>query len=185
MTSLETSLEKRLARIQERSDTSLDEAFRILGASDLEGRDGLRDLLEERTGMDRDDAETLVHVFRQRGEDAPRTLEGELDRIYSGERRELRRIHDIILERLERLGDFEVSAKKAYVSLRRQRRFATVGPVRKTHVEVGLDAEALEPGERLRRDGLGGSRYSVRISDPEEVDDELLEWVRIAFESAG
>lgn len=185
MSSVETSLEARLARIQERSDTSLDEAFRILEGSDLEEHDGLRDLLEERTGMGRDDAETLVHVFRQRGEDAQRTLEGEPDRIYSGKRRALRRIHDVILERLDRLGEFDVSAKQAYVSLRREKRFATVGPVRETYVEVGLDAEGLEPGGRLRRDGLGGSRHSVRISDPEEVDDELLEWVRSAFESAG
>lgn len=185
MSRVETSLEARLAGIQERSGTSLDEAFRILEESSLEEHDALQSLLEDETGMDHRDADILVHVFRQRGEDAPRTLEGELDRIYSGERRELRSIHDVILEKLEQLGDFDVSAKQTYVSLRREKRFATVGPVRETHVEVGLDVEGLAAGDRLRRDGLGGSRYSVRISDPEEVDDELLEWMRRAFESAG
>lgn len=72
------------------------------------------------------------------------------------------------------------------MSLRKKRQFATVGPATRTQVEIGLNAEDLEAGDRLQQEKPGRMcRYKVRISDPEEVDDELIGWMRHAFEGAG
>ena len=182
---VEKSLESQLANIQARAGKSLDELFGLLEGSGLEKHGQLRDFLKEEVGLGHGDANTLVHTFRQRGADAPKTLEGELDRIYSGDRATLRRIHDAIMDRVEELGDFEASAKKAYVSLRRSKQFATVGPATKTQVEIGLVGD-LDAGGRLQEEKPGRMcRYKVRISDPDEVDEELLGWIRTSFESAG
>ncbi|MDX1495603.1 MAG: DUF5655 domain-containing protein [Longimicrobiales bacterium] len=182
---VEKSLESQLANIQERTGRSMDELFAILEESGLEKHGQLRDLLKRELGMGHGDANTVVHTFRQQGDDAPRTVEGELDRIYSGDRAVLRAIHDRIMERIQDFGPFDVSAKKAYVSLRRKKQFATVGPATKTQVEIGLIGE-LEPGGRLQEQKPGRmTTYKVRVSNPDEVDDELIDWMRHAFESAG
>lgn len=182
---VEKTLETQLANIQERTGKPLDELFRILEESGLEKHGRLRDHLKKELGMGHGDANTVVHVYRQRGDDAPRTVEGELARIYSG-KESLRPIHDAIMERVESLGDFEVSAKKSYVSLRRKKQFAMVGPATRSQVEIGLDFEHADPPERLRPEKDGRMcRYKVRISDVEEVDDELVGWMRDAYESAG
>ncbi|MDX1647816.1 MAG: DUF5655 domain-containing protein [Longimicrobiales bacterium] len=179
-------MESKLARIQERAGKTLDELLQMLKESGRDQHGDLRGLLEEELGMASDDAETVVHVYRQRGEDAPRTLEGDLARIYSGERKKLRPIHDAIMSRLGDFGDFEISPKDSYVSLRRARPFATVGPATEALVEVGLDFEHADPPERLRREQPNeGAPFTIRISDAEEVDDELIEWMRQAYEHAG
>lgn len=181
---VEKALETQLANIQERTEKTLDELFGILETSGLETHDQLRDHLQEESGMGHGDADTVVHVYRQRGDDAPRTVEGELARIYSGNEH-LRPIHDAIMERLEDFDDFEVSAKKSYVSLRRRKQFAMVGPATRSQVEIGLDFDHADPPERLRPEKAGGMcRYKVRISDVDEVDEELIGWMRDAYESA-
>ena len=182
---VEKSLETQLANLQERAGKSLDELFAVLEETGLEKHGELRDHLKETLGMGHGDADTLVHVYRQRGDDAPRTVEGELARIYSGKEK-LREIHDRIMERLEDLGDFEISAKKSYMSLRRRKQFAKVGPATRSEVEVGLDFEHTDPPERLEAEKPGSMcRWRIRISDPDEVDDELIGWIRQAYEEAG
>lgn len=184
---VEGSLESKLANIQSRTSKTIDELFSILEESGLEEQGELLDLLGDEVGMDPEDASTVVHAYRQRGGDAPRTIEGDLDRIYSGDREQLRAIHDAIMARVRDFGDFEVSPREAFLDLRRETRFATVGPGGTTHVEVGLNLDHADPPERLRREEQADRqiRYTVRISDPEEVDDELIEWMRHAFERAG
>lgn len=182
---VEKALETQLANIQERTGKPLDELFRILADSDLEKHGQLRDLLKEELGMGHGDANTVVHVYRQRGDDAPKTVEGELSRIYSG-KEDLRPIHDAIMEHVDAFGDFEVSAKKSYVSLRRKKQFAMVGPATRSQVEIGLTFDHADPPERLRPEKPGRMcRYKVRISDVDEVDDELIGWMRDAYEEAG
>ncbi len=183
---MEKSLEARLASVQSRTGKSLDELFEILDASGLEDSTELRSRLQKEAAMEQKDADTVVHVYLEQGEGAPTTLEGQLDRIYSGARAELRPIHDAIMKELETFGDFEVSAKAAYVSLMRNGQFATVGPVADAAVEVGLRSPDLEATDRLREESPDGTpRYAVRISEPGEVDEELLRWMRTAFENAG
>jgi hypothetical protein len=83
-------------------------------------------------------------------------------------------------------GDFEIAPKKTYLSLRRKKQFAMVGPATKTQVEVGLNARDLPAGGRLVAQKPGGMcQYKVRLSSPDEVDDELVGWVRSAYDAAG
>jgi hypothetical protein len=91
-----------------------------------------------------------------------------------------------VMSAIDAFGAFEIAPKKTYLSLRRKKQFAMVGPATKTQIEIGLNAKDLEGGDRLKVQKPGGMcQYRVRLSSPDEVDDELVGWIRAAYEAAG
>lgn len=100
----------------------------------------------------------------------------------------LRPIYERILEHVQQFGDdVEVAPKKAAVSLRRKRQFALVQPSTKTRVDLGLKFNNKTVGERLGNSGPFGTMctHRVKLSAEEEVDEEVLAWLREAYEQAG
>lgn len=132
-------------------------------------------------------ANLLVHDFRDRkGGGAAGGGEGDLvDAQYSGRKADLRPIHEAVVAAATALGgDVEVSPKKTYVSLRRKKQFAQVGPATNTQVEVGFNFKGHATTDRLIP-ASGMCTHRVRLSDVGEVDDELRGWLREAYEGAG
>ena len=83
-------------------------------------------------------------------------------------------------------GPFEVAPKKGYVSLRRKKQFAMIGPATQKRVDVGLNVRDLPASARLKAMPPGGMcQYTVSLTDPGEVDAEVVGWVRRAYDSAG
>lgn len=182
---MDQALRTQLENLQKRSGKSLDELYSLLAASGLEKHGQLRDLLKTDLGMGHGDANTVVTLFRKRNESTPGTTDV-LSGIYTGPKADLRPIHDAVLAAIQGFGDFEIAPKKAYVSLRRKKQFAMVGPATKTQVEVGLNMKGIDGTDRLKEQKPGGMcQFKVRLSDVSEVDSELIGWLRTAFESAG
>ena len=76
--------------------------------------------------------------------------------------------------------------KKGYLSWRRKRQFAMVGPASRGRLEVGLNMKNVDSTERLQAQPPGGMcQYKVYLTSPMEVDDELMVWIRQAYERAG
>ncbi len=109
-----------------------------------------------------------------------------LEAIYAGGKAALRPLQDRVMSSIAGLGDFEVSPKKTYLSLRRKKQFAMVGPGSKGRLEVGLNMKGVEAAGRLEALPPGGMcQYRVFLSAEEEVDEELLGWVEAAYQAAG
>jgi hypothetical protein len=78
-------------------------------------------------------------------------------------------------------GEFETLPKKGYVSLRRKKQFAMIGPASATRVDVGLNMKGMPATERLLADKPGGMcQYKVKVGAPAEVDAELIGWIKLA-----
>jgi hypothetical protein len=148
-------------------------------------------MIKRDLGLGHGDANTLAHfVLESDGGGAARAKGASTDEmlgeIYSGAKAELRPIHDKLMAAIESFGPFELAPKKGYVSLRRKKQFAMIGPGTRSRVEVGLNVKGLEPSPRLVSMPAGGMcQYKVFVSHAMEVDDELLDWIRQAFDSAG
>lgn len=178
------ALQTQLANIQKKTGKTLAELSALLTASGLIKHGELRDYCKTSLSLGHGDANTLVTVLRQAAEPPP---EGDpLDAIYSGPKAALRPIHEKFMAAITDWGPFEISPKKANVSLRRKKQFALIGPATNTRVEVGLNMPALEAGPRLEALPPGGMcPYRVKLTKPDEIDEELIAWVRRAFDSAG
>ena len=87
---------------------------------------------------------------------------------------------------IQDFGPFEIAPKKSYVSLRRKKQFATIGPPAKTRIEVGLNMKGVAATSRLNALPPGGMcQYKVNVTSSEEVDKELIAWIKQAYDSAG
>ncbi len=83
-------------------------------------------------------------------------------------------------------GPFEEAPKKSYVSLRRKKQFAMVGPATKDSVEIGLNAKDLPSHARLKMQAPGGMcQATTRITSAAEVDASLKGWLKQAYDAAG
>ncbi len=189
MTDLDQAIATQLANIETRSGKSLADLDAFLKASGLTKHGELRDLLKRELGLGHGDANTLVHVLLKSHGAAQaegKSADEVLDAIYTGAKAALRPVHDAIMAVITPFGDFEVAPKKGYVSLRRKKQFAMVGPATNTRVEVGLNGKALQGSERLVTVPPGGMcNFKVRVGAVDEVDSELTGWLRQSYDAAG
>ena len=109
-----------------------------------------------------------------------------LDAIYAGAKAGLRPLHEAVIAAISAFGPFEQAPKKAYVSLRRKKQFATLGPATKESVEIGLNAKDLPPHSRLKVQPAGSMcQATTRITGTAEVDALLKDWLKRAYTAAG
>ncbi len=183
------ALATQLANIEKRTGKSLAQLTKIVKQSGLSKHGEMVAMLKSTLGMGHGDANTLVHVVRKADEPGAGSKELSadqvLDGLYTGPKEALRPIHDKLLKALHKLGEFEEAPKKTYVSYRRKKQFAMIGPATKTQVEVGLNMKGVEPTDRLQALPPGKMcNYKVRISDPKEVNAELMAWIKTAYKAA-
>jgi hypothetical protein len=113
-------------------------------------------------------------------------MDAVLDEIYTGPKAAQRPIHEKLMKEIVKFGEFEIVPKKGYVSLRRKKQFAMLGPKTNTLFEVGLNVKDLKKNARLLEQPKGSMcNYIVQLKDAGEVDAQLIAWVKSAFESAG
>jgi hypothetical protein len=191
MSSLDKAIQSQLSNIEARSGRSLADLAALIRSSGLEKHGEIRDMLKRDLGMGHGDANTLVHhVLKSDGASAAAeqglSTGDVLDAIYEGPKAALRPIHDRLMESIKTFGEFEIAPKKGYVSLRRRRQFAMIGPGTKSRVDVGLNMTGVAPTDRLiALPPKGMCQYQVRVTSADEVNDELIAWVRQAWDQSG
>ena len=189
MVDMDAAVQTQLENIQKKTGKSLDQLYSWLHSTGLEKHGQLRDAAKSDLGLGHGDANTLVTLFRRStgAAKAPAaTADAAVDGLYVGVKASLRPVHDRVMAAIDEFGPFEIAPKKAYLSLRRKKQFAMVGPATTTQVEIGLNVKGLAGGSRLKEQKPGGMcQYKVRIGSPEEVDGELADWIRAAYDAAG
>ena len=185
---MDKALRTQLANIEKRTGKSLDELARLIKGSGETKHGAIRDWLKKELGMGHGDANTLVHVTLQSApgvSDTTESSEAAAARIYTGAKAALRPIHDAVMTAVAAFGSFEVAPKKTYVSLRRSKQFAMIGPGTNTRVDVGLNMKGVQGSGRLEALPPGGMcQYRVKLTAPGEVDAELMAWIRHAYDGA-
>ncbi len=96
-------------------------------------------------------------------------------------------IYEKLLVVVEKLGDdVKVTPKKTSVSIIRKKQFALIKPATKTRIDLGLKVKDKPTTDRLENSGPFGTMctHRVQLSDVDQVDDELLGWLKEAYEKA-
>ena len=188
MTSLEKAVQTQLVNIQKKTGMTLTELSALAKKSGLTKHGELREMFKEKLGLGHGDANALVHAIFE--SDGTRAAQGKsedtvLDEIYSGTKAGFRPIHEALMKHIDRFGEFEIVPKKGYVSLRRQKQFAMIGPKTNTRFEVGINARDFKKNSRLAEQPKGSMcNYLVSLTDVQQVDAELVAWLKSAYEGA-
>jgi hypothetical protein len=191
MSAVDKALQTQLTNIQTRTGKSLDELRAVQQQSGLTKHSEIRAMFQRDLGLGYGDANMLAQVLRDtaaRGSDAAQaeTPDDAVNALYAGTKADLRPIHDRLMAEIAQLGAFEIAPKKGYLSLRRKKQFAMIGPATNTRVEVGLNMKGVDATARLAEMPSGGMcNYKVKVTDVAEVDVELIAWITHAYESAG
>jgi len=119
----------------------------------------------------------------------PDYLRASADELIEGQyadRPGLRPIYEALLSALPTIGEVEIQARKTYVALITPRRtFAAVMPSTRTRVDLGLRLTQSKPPtarlERARNFAQSSVTHVVRLTSVDDVDEELVEWLRQAY----
>ena len=183
MAPLEDATRSQIANIERSTGRSLAEWVAVVRASGLQKHGEMVSMLKADHGLEHGNA-NLIALRARADEDEPADDEALIASHYAGDRAALRPMYDAVIAEVRRFGsDVELSPKKAYVSLRRRRQFAQVGPAGRDRLEVGLNLDLPLGGRVEKASGMAPRR--VRITSPGELDEELIGWLRSAYQEAG
>ena len=189
MSTLDKAVQTQLDNIEKKTGMSLKELSSFVKKSGLSKHGEIREMLMTKLGLSHGDANSLVHAIFE--SDGTRAAEGKsadavLDEIYSGAKSAFRPVHEALMKNIVKFGEFEIVPKKGYVSLRRKKQFAMIGPKTNTRFEVGINAKDFKKNARLLEQPKGSMcNYTIHLSGTKDVDAELIAWLKSAFEGAG
>ena len=176
-----------IRNLEEKTGKSLDQWIHIVNESKISKHKEIVSFLKSEFGLTYGYANLIAHKARESTGEAPKEGEDLVEAQYSGDKGSLRPIYETIILEVSEFGDDqEIVPKKAYVSLRRNKQFAIIQPSTKTRVDISMNLKGTDPQGRLEASGSFNAMVShrVRITQVEEVDDELFQWLRNAFEVA-
>ena len=114
--------------------------------------------------------------------------EDKLGKLFTGKKAHWQPACAALLERVKELGDDVVIApNETYINLLRGKKKVAILQISSLErIDIGVKLKSLEPTDRLELSGSWNAMvtHRVRISDPSELDAQLLEWLGVAYAAA-
>lgn len=96
-------------------------------------------------------------------------------------------VYEALISFVKSLGnDITITPKKGSVSIIRKRQFVLIKPATKSRIDLGFKLKDKPITERLENSGPFGSMctHRVKISAVKEIDQELKDWIKEAYEKS-
>lgn len=186
MSSVDEATQTQIRNIESQTGQSLDAMIAAGLATGLTKHKELQAFFSETYGLTYGNANVLAIFARDRLKGAAGEEENFVDAQYEGKKAPLRPLYDALIDAITGFGDdVEIAPKRTYVSLRRKKQFALVQPGA-GRVDVGINMKDVEPAGRLEKSGSFNAMctHRVRVGSLDDVNDELLGWLRHAYEQA-
>lgn len=180
-------LQEVVAKMEKEKGFTLDQWVKMVRDAKLTKHGEILDFFKKKHGIAHGYASALIHAVR----DVLEGVESEDDLIeaqYTGEKAALKPIYEKVIKTVTGFGDdVTVTPMKAYVSLRWKKQFAIVQSSTKMRMDIGLQLKGKSPTERLEAGAKWNDMFThrVKVTSKDEVDAELVAWLREAYENAG
>jgi hypothetical protein len=190
MAEIDKAIATQISNIETKTGRSLAQLRAAIAKCGKAKHGEIRSWLMAQYGLGHGDANTLTHVaLASDGASAAKAAGASTDdvlrEIYSGRKEHLRPIHDRLMKAIAGFGEFEIAPKKGYVSLRRKKQFAMLGPKTNDRFELGLNIKGEVKDARVKALPPGGMcQFVVPLTSADEVDAKLIALVRKAFDGA-
>ena len=186
MADVQKALATQAQNIEIRTGKTMQQLIAYVAGSGLDKHGEIVSLLKSSLGLGHGDANAVAHLAKAAKKSPDHFAADPLDTLYVGPKVTLRPIHDALLVHLSRFGAFEASPKQKYVSYRRKKQFAMIGPATNTRVDVGLNIKELPSSSRLETLPAGQMcNIRVKVTEAAQVNSELIAWIKEAYDAAG
>jgi len=179
---MDAATQSMIDNLKKNTGRSLEAWFTVLEAAGLEKHTELMNVLKRDYGVTHGFANGIVLQYRNRGtaQDDSSLVDGQ----YAGPKADLRPLYDSLVASVSQFGDdVEIAPKKTSVSLRRSKQFALIEAASAKRLQLGINLKGTPPTDRLLEAG-GMCTHKVSVSSAAEIDDELIGWLRDAYERA-
>jgi predicted transport protein len=179
---MDKALQTMINNMPEKTGKSLEEWKVLLAEKAFQKHMEAVKFLKSEHGVSHGFANTIVSLSKN----APMQDDDLLKQQYQG-KEQLFPIYEELLKRIKEFGrDIQVSPKKTSVSLIRKKQFALIKPATKTRIDLGLKIVDKPVGGRLENSGPFGTMctHRVRLESLENIDEEVLGWLREAYDAS-
>jgi predicted transport protein len=179
----EEQIKDMVANMEKTTGKGMAEWKSIIDASGLKKHGEIVKFLKETHGIGHGYANMITHEAQQSHSAALVAQDVDLQaEWFAGDKAAIKPLYDKTMEIIRAFGkDIEESPKKAYMSLRRNRQFACVGPFTKTRMDLQIHLKGHPETDRLKAVKGGMTSHVVKISSLLEIDDEVIAWLKEAY----
>ncbi len=98
----------------------------------------------------------------------------------------LKAYYDKLIAEIQQFdGEFNIDPKKTYVSLKRKKQFVVLNPASKTRFEIGFNLKGVEPSGKLEAEKPNGiCSHKINLADISEINEEVISWIKMAYDKA-
>ncbi len=193
MSIVDKGLEAQIHNIEEQYGKSLSEWIALIKESGTTKHTDMVTMLKSQYGMSHSSAHRVALKAREADgasmvQAAKASGRDPVEEIYSGKKVDLKPLHDALMIAITSFGnDIELAPKKGYVSLRRKKQFAMIQPTSMTRIDIGLILKGVPPTERLESASSFNALFThrVRVNTVNDVDEQLITWLKQAYDLAG
>ena len=179
---MDKALQTMINNMPQKTGKSLEEWKAILKEKAFAKHGEAMKFLKGEHGVTHGFANTIIRLSKD-NEDTPEDL---VVNQYKG-KESLLPIYESILKAVDTFGnDVIKTPKKTSVSVIRKKQFVLIKPATKTRIDLGLKLKDVPTTDRLQNSGPFGTMctHRVQLTSADQVDDELIGWMKEAYERA-
>lgn len=176
-----------LENLSKNTGKSLEQWIEIVNKEKIEKHGQIIKYLKENHGFTHGFANLVAMKARGADADSVENKDELIEKQYKG-KEHFRPVYDKLITDIIKFGnDVEISPKNSYVSLRRKKQFAMLQPATKLRFEIGINLKGQESSGKLEEVEAKNSMCShkIFITDIKDIDDEVLNWLKTAYDNAG
>lgn len=180
----EESLDKMVASLKEKTGKSLDEWRSVIAGKGLAKHGEIMTFLKGECGISHGFSNQIA--LRSRPSDVAEAHAEDPVAAMFVKKEASKPIYDGVVAALTGFGeDVDFAPKKGYMSVRRSKQFAILQPAA-SRLDVGIQLKGVESSGRLEASGGFNAMltHRVRVGSVDEVDSELIAWLKQAYEAA-
>lgn len=180
----EEQIKDMIANLEKTTGKGIDAWRAIVAASGLKKHGEIVKMLKEQHGIGHGYANMITHESLQ-SHAAALTAQGEdlTADWFTGDKAAIKALYDHVMGIILAFGDdIEQSPKKAYMSLRRNKQFACVGPFTKLKMDLQIQLKGEAGTDRLKEVKGGMTSHVVKLGSIAEVDAEVVAWLKTAYD---
>lgn len=181
-------MEAVLRNLPERTGKTLQQWVAVAKGSRLKDPKELRKWLKAKHGLGGTTCWIIADATLGKPDEHPPSDSEALAVQFKGDKAALRPVYNRLVRQIKGLGpDVRVGVRKTQTTFAREHTFAIAKAPTRTRIDLGLRLPGIKPTKRLQatRAFSDNATHCVALAGPEEVDLQLHEWLKAAYDARG